>query len=114
MKKVFLAVLLSLFVCGIAGAANVTGVWRGQYDDSNVEMTLKQTGKRIKGSMVTTEDDSGMWSIKGKITGNEIRLIFTGITTDDSDRDLTGTVEGDIIDLGSRTYGRIYECKEVK
>lgn len=114
MKKVFFAVLLSLFVCGIVNAANVTGVWQGEYGSKDVQMTLKQTGKKIKGSMVDIEEGVYMWSIKGKITGNEIRLIFTGITSYTSDGDLTGTVEGDIIDLGSSTYGRIYECKEVK
>ncbi len=114
MKKMLLIVVLSLFVCGIAGAANATGVWRGKYDAHNVEMTLKQTGKRIKGSMVGTESDSYVWSIKGKIVGNNIELIFTGITGYSDDGDYSGTVEGDIIDLDSTTFGRIYECKKVE
>ena len=116
MKKVLFVVLLSLFVCGVVNAANVTGVWQGEYRDSYVEMTLKQTGKRIKGSMVTTEDNSGMWSIKGRIIDNEIRLIFTGIKSYSYDGDYTGTLEGDVMDFSSSylDFGRIYECKGVK
>lgn len=114
-----LIVVLSLFVCGIVNAANVTGVWQGALGYVVVQMTLKQTGKKIKGSMVDIEEGEYQWSVKGNITGNEIRLIFTGITYDSNDGDYTGTVEGDIIDLdtidlGTTRLGRIYECKEVK
>ena len=124
MKKVFLAVFLSLFVCGIANAANITGVWQGVWPegdyDYNVEMTLKQTGKRIKGSMVIIKSASGMWSVKGRIDGNEISLTFTNISGDYFGGDYTGTIEGDVMYFSSSLYsysykfGRIYECKEVK
>lgn len=98
MKKVLLVVLLSLFVCGVAHAANLSGVWRGELQCFD-EMTLKQTGNKIQGSSYYPVDMRCYnYSIKGSVKKNKVSFTFKTLNYD-CVLYFNGDINGDILSL---------------
>jgi hypothetical protein len=104
-----------------AAKANLSGVWRGNFY-YEVEMVLKQKGKKIKGSATGTNSSGIIISIKGTIVDDEINLIVKTVG-EDCLVEYEGVLDGDLLELtpvsqdGSdcgyedTVFARIYTCK---
>ena len=100
-----------------AAKANLSGVWRGNFfDDSyyEVEMVLKQKGKKIKGSATSTNPSGFIYSIKGTIVDDKVNLTVKLVGEDSLD-EYEGVLDGDLLELTSdgedTEFARIYTCK---
>jgi len=96
-----------------AAKANLSGVWRG-YFDFEVEMVLKQKGKKIKGSATSTNPSGFIYSIKGTIVDDKVNLTVKLVGEDSLD-EYEGVLDGDLLELTSdgedTEFARIYTCK---
>lgn len=76
MKKMLLIAILSLCVCGVVNAADITGTWEGYFKSNlgyaEVTMDLEQDNGTFSGSWEATS--GGYGSISGKIRGKSVKF----------------------------------------
>lgn len=129
----WIVVMCVIFVCSVSLASsdksskvNVSGVWHGYYyngDEGSAEMTLKQKGKNITGSMEVISTYRSNYSISGEIDGYTITS-FKIIPMDDSveTKEYTGTVDKNqsVMDLtnvddssDTARFIKEYECDKI-
>ena len=76
MKKMLLIAILSLCVCGVVNAADITGTWEGYFKSNlgyaEVTMDLEQDNRTFSGSWEATS--GGYGSISGKISGKSLKF----------------------------------------
>lgn len=93
MKKVWLVVLLSLFVCSAAHAAKFAGKWGGKfpYGDS-VVMNLKQKGTSISGKIIAS---GYKYSVQGRVADEIVNctIMFVKTNCGDCENSYSATME---------------------
>jgi hypothetical protein len=98
-RKSWLLALLLLAAPVLAQQKSVEGIWRVEFVSPQgqvaLNMTINQTGSKLTGRVT---DEYGEWPIEGRITDNEVTVVWT-VPEDGKLLDITmkGTLKDNVI-----------------